>query len=281
MENIVTTLNEGYALATKPDISNWDFLIILNDYMKIVENEEITKKIIKAMYENRAAEIIKEAKESVYYHRDLLSIQKEEDDKDSRYPVYEYESLIEACADFLHVFEQAQSRESALELGLLTNKFTKSELEHTKTFSAGGMLTMTQHLYKKALPILHKKLMEELEISKQRGGVFSNFFDYDPNNGILFFQNKEVPMNSRKIPTNAHYLLSYLFKTSDPFEKHFIDEMNEEKALLEEKPWKSFYDASMDVQAKVEKITGIADLLDFSTGKGLYVRLNPKYSLRK
>lgn len=110
-----------------------------------------------------------------------------------------------------------------------------------------------------------------------KGGIFSKYFDYDSEKGILYFNEQEIKINETKNPTNAHFLLKYLFENS-PFEKHFYDVLNEDRAL-DHKSAKSYYDACIDIQKKVENVTGITDFLDFSSGKGLYVRINPNYSL--
>ncbi|MEI8270437.1 MAG: hypothetical protein WCG45_03635, partial [bacterium] len=76
-------------------------------------------------------------------------------------------------------------------------------------------------------------------------------------------------------------LLTYLFK-SNPFEKHYCDQLDDDKVLFENKNhWKSYYDACADIQKKVQKAVGVSDFLDFNSGKGMYVCLNSKYLLTR
>lgn len=138
---------------------------------------------------------------------------------------------------------------------------------------------MAELAYPKQLKSVHEYFLKTLAEVESRG-FLSKHLSYDETQGILNFQEEVIKINGRKVPNNSHYLLVYLFNHA-PFEQHFYDELQEEKVLLEERSWMSYYRACLDIKEKVAEVTGVEDLLDFSTGKGMYVRFNPKYSLKE
>jgi hypothetical protein len=122
-----------------------------------------------------------------------------------------------------------------------------------------------------------KALLTEIE---QSDGIFSKYFSYDDNKGILYFKGFEIQINERKKVTNANHLLAFLFE-NEPFEQHFYSELEEKEALLEPKHWSSYHKTCVDIQNKVFAKTEIADFLDFNSGPKMYVRINPSYSTLK
>jgi len=239
MDKIVDTLKNQYSLTIKPDISALDFLHILYSYMDYINNQEITKKIIFNMKESYLAESIKLTRDSFEYSSiNEIYTSEIKEDMNERYPVVEYNNFELACKQFALVKHLKSEDEIYKEKIIYTEK---TELgESTITGSGAGLLNMTNFVYKKYFPILHNYILEQLEWVKQHNGVFSKYFDYSEKDGILYFQNKEIPMNIKKVPTNAHYLLAYLFK-NNPFEKHYCDQLDDDKVLFENKKhWKSY-----------------------------------------
>lgn len=276
--SIKKELEKYYQSSIIPDISPLDFLHGLDTYINFVKSNRILENIILAMKEDYATETINVTKEAIHskharaYYDDFLG-----EDLGGMYPVFEYEKLIEAYDQFQKV-KHLSTENEIKEFSFIMEEespWTKG----TITMSGSGLLSMTKYSYIKLLEPLHKFFIKQLDWVQDHG-VFSKYLDYDEKEGILHFQGKEVKMNLKKVPTNAHYLLSYLFK-NNPFEQHFRDELDDDKVLLGEKSAKSYYDACEDIKSKVEKITGISDFLDSNSGERMYVRLNPKYSLSK
>ncbi len=191
-----------------------------------------------------------------------------------RYPIHSYNQLLELWEEFEEVKELKTLAEiSATEIHVVKKNPSGDSL---RTLFGRGLIALAG-VYNNLLEPLHEFLIKQLDLVQDRG-IFSKYLDYSEKTSTLYFQEKEIKINIKKILSNAHYLLIYLF-SHNPFEKHFCDELNDNKAVLEKRHWKSYYDACVDIQKKVEKATGVSDFLDFNSGKGMYVRINSKYSL--
>jgi hypothetical protein len=254
--------------------SRLDFLRAMYEYISFTQTNELLKKIGLSMRESGIITTTPLDYSSMNYRHDeeLLEIINEDSYKP---PLHEYYQLLDGWEEFEVVKHLATEEEISR---------TKIEIKHKTTMgnigtitNGWGLLNMAQYVYPKDLPSVHTYFLERLDWAESHG-VFSQYFDYNNETATLYFRNKEITMNIKKIPTNAHYLLSYIF-ANRPFEQHYCDELNDDMALLESKHWKSYYDACIDIQSKVEKVTAITDFLDFNSGAGMYVRINPKYSL--
>lgn len=273
-----TELEEKYIKINMLNISNIDFLYLLNDYINFIKNNDIFNKIYVNMKEDSAKESIQVIQESVH-NKYALSIHEYESEEGlaGNYPISEYEQLIDFPEEFNFIKDLKNEEEiSKIKIVIDTDTPYGKGSKHT---SGSGLLMMVKlNIYSKQLKSLHEYFIERLNWINEHG-VFSQSLDFNNEKGILYFNGKEIFIDIKKSISNAHYLLNYLFK-NNPFEQHFCDDLNDGKALLEdEKHWKSYYDACVDIQNKVKKITDVEDFLDFNSGKGMYVRLNPKYSL--
>ena len=277
ISSVKNELERLYSLATTPNISKFDFLHVLDNYVNFFQNEKILQKVIFTMKEDGAKESIQVIQNSVHdrYALSLHEFESQEGLGDT-YPISECEQLIEFSEEFekvknLKTEAEVSNTKIIVEFETPTGKGTKH--------SSGGSLFVMIDIYNKQLKSLHEFFIKQLDLIKAHG-VFSKYLDYSEKDGVLYFQEKQIKINIKKILSNAHYLLIYLFD-HNPFEKHFCDELDDNKAILEKRHWKSYYDACVDIQKKVEKETGISDFLDFNSGQGMYVRLNPKYSLNE
>lgn len=276
IQSVRTELEKMYQSAILPELSPLDFLRAVYDYMSYVETETVPKKIIKAMFEDVARENIKQAQDYAlsrhapeYYH--VMA----EYDTSEGLPIHEYDQLMDAFEQFdkvKHILDIEEIRKAKI---VVTEPSPFGEL--TRKADGWGLINMAIYAYPKHIEPMHKYFLKQLD-EIETCGVFSKLLDHNQETSVLYFNDKEILMNIKKIPTNAHYLLSYLF-ANRPFEQHYCDELNDDRALLESKHWKSYYDACFDIQMKVEKVTGVTDFLDFNSGAGMYVRINPKYSL--
>jgi hypothetical protein len=275
MHRVINELKSRYAITEKGKDSPLEFLNALDLYMSLIHESEVLTKIIALIKKGEAAEAIMAAQEQLENYMDPMMLERLSEEEEDHYPVYAYEQLKNGWLEFKQIKHYQDIREFKEAQISVFNDFKKGSYNSKSTGSA--LLAYAQYSFPDLLTILHTQIIHHLECAIKRDGTFSNYFDFDSNKGLLFFKNKEILIDTKKVPTNAHYLLEYLFSNS-PFQKHFYDELEEKSVLLEERPWKSYYDASLDIQKKVEIATGIPDFLDFSSGKGLYVRINPKYS---
>lgn len=257
-------------------IQSLDFLKHLKLYIDFIENDEFLSKVVQSMRENSFNESLSLVKELTKADSSIDYLIKSdiEDKISEQYPLYPYSQLKEACDRFEFVSGyNIDSDVPAERITIVTNG-------GTSFISKTGILDTAKYSYRNQLKIFHTALLNQIELAKSKGGVFSKYFDYDSVKGILYFQGKEIQINERKKLTNAHYLLAYLF-TNEPFEQHFYSELEDELVFLEKKSWSSYYHTCEDIQEKVKQETGIADFLDFSSGTKMYVRINPIYSMMK
>ena len=273
-------LEKLHQLVATADNTKVPFLKALFNYMGFVEKEKILHKITTIMKEDSAKESIQMIQESMH-NKNMQDYYQHQADEDlgNHYPVFEYNQLTDFSRDFQEV-QNIETEEEMIKTPIVTKTDTPSGVRTSHT-SGSAFLTLAKHnVFTKQIEPLHAFLIKQLDWI-QAHGVFSKYLDYNDKDGVLYFQEKEIKMNIKKVPTNAHHLLSYLLK-NNPFEKHYCDDLDSDRVLFEsEKHWKSYYDACVDIQTKVEKATGIADFLDFSSGKGMYICLNSKYSLNE
>jgi hypothetical protein len=277
ISSIKKELEKLYKLAPISKGSELEFLRGLDSYFNFIQKEKILIKIITTMQEDSVRDSIQIIQESAQDENAKNWYESAEymEKYSGRYPTHPYNQLLELWEEFEEVKElNTLAQISETEIHVVKKNPSGDSL---RTLSGRGLITLAG-IYNNLLEPLHKFLIEQLDLVQTRG-IFSKYLDYSEKTSTLYFQEKEIKINIKKILSNAHYLLIYLF-AHNPFEKHFCDELNDEKVLFEKnKFWKSYYDACKDIQKKVEKVTGVSDFLDFNAGKGMYVRLNPKYSL--
>lgn len=261
--------------------SGFLFLKYLEEYIQLVQNDTFLKKALDFMYsqhENESVALIKAGNRSDSEFDDFIRQEELQPIIDEKYPIFEWKKLKEANERFQLIKQYGSENEipdititipeQVSELGtIFPTKVNLQNIPHSVEIRG----------WRNYFNTFNKALIGIIEESKSKGGIFSKYFDFDSQGGVLYFQGKEIIINERKKITNAHYLLSYLF-TNDPFDQHFYSELETSEALLENKSWKSYYDACVDIQAKVQEKTRISDFLDFSSGPKMYVRINPKYS---
>ncbi len=275
--SIKKELEELYQLAPISEKSELDFLHALDGYFNFIQKEKILSKIITTMQEDsvrNSIHIIQESAQNINA-KNWYDSPEYMEQFGNQYPTYEYTQLLEMYEDFAEVRELKTEKEIAETEHIVVNKKTSSG-NNLRTLSGRGLIALAG-MYNNLLKSLHEFLIKQLDLV-QTHGIFSKYLDYSEKTGTLYFQEKEIKINIKKTLSNAHYLLIYLF-ANNPFEKHFCDELDDDEALLQKRHWKSYYDACVDIQKKVEKATGVSDFLDFNSSKGMYVRINPKYSL--
>lgn len=278
ISSIKKGLEKLYQLVPVSKNTELEFLRGLDSYFNYIQKEKILSRIVAVMQEDSLRESIHILQESAEDSnaQDWYNSPEYLEKYGNKYPIYEYSHLLEMWEEFAEVRELKTKKEIAETEHIVVVKKSPSG-DRSRTLSGGGLLAIAG-VYNNLLEPLHKFLIQQLDFVQDRG-IFSKYLDYSEKTGTLYFQEKEIKINIRKKLSNAHYLLIYLF-AHNPFEQHFCDELNYEKVLFEEnKFWKSYYDACEDIQAKVEKTTGVSDFLDYSSGRKIYVRINPKYSL--
>lgn len=178
--------------------------------------------------------------------------------------------------------EKRKQQLSFPERELVTNETEKEIFENypapalSKLIDARseGNVSMSRMIYAEDLTMLHSAITKQLQLFEKHHGIYSQYLDYNPDKGILYFSGKEIKFRSQ---SNPDLLLTFLFSHT-PFEKHFFDELQESE-YLEGKSPSICYHACEDINTKVQKFTNEEDFLDYSSGKKMYVRINPKYSL--
>jgi len=279
VDSIKEELRKLYDTASTA-VSNLDRLHAISAYISYTKSESLISDLLLSIREDRARESISQIKKSVYdpVYEEITRIEDMAGVVPESFPTYQYYELEKGHETFLrwkHVKNEDELSTKEIEI----KRDAKDGINgYTTTESGKGLLVYAQYAYLKHLEEVHAALLKELDRVKEKG-LFSKYLSYDSTNGILHFQGKEIRINSRKVPSNPHYLLKYLFE-NDPFQEHSIEDMNSQNALFEQKPWKSYYDACLDIKSKVKDATGIDDFLDFSTGSSLRVSINPDYSLK-
>ncbi len=119
-------------------------------------------------------------------------------------------------------------------------------------------------LYKKILPFLG---LQEERIS----------FGFDSEKSVLYFHETEIPISLKNDKSNAHYILTHIFKTDDIGQDFPFTEIAEDTFNEDNEKWRKYYRACEDINKKVYKATKIDDFLEFSSGKSAWVRINKKY----
>ncbi len=283
LDIIKDKLEKLYLAAVFSDISRLDFLRALSAYIAFTKDDPLLKKLIVSVREDAARESMDDIKKAVHdpVYRKILEMDvayKDMADVPSKeFWLFAYSELEDASEAFSFMKDARDENEFSMKKVIREKKAKIGLAEYIATDSGKIMLVYAEHMYPEHLNLVHEKILEQLDQVKAHG-LFSKYLDYDSSKGVLHFQDKEIRINMRKTLSNAHYLLAYLF-THDPFHEHFYDELEDAEALQQERPWKSYYDACIDIQKKVKDVAGIDDFLEFSTGKGMYVRLNPAYSL--
>ena len=276
VDSVKKELERLHGAIVSPDM-RLEYLRTLSDYVAYTKTEPLLKTLLISLREDEARASISDIQKSVHdpLYRDLVHAREAVDSDVPFFPFYDYKYLEEAEEDFSR-WKGVKTEDELSQQQFVVKKESEQAM-FTSTKSGHTLLVLAEHVYPKQLESVHSAFLRKLDEVKQRG-LFSKYLDYDSAKGILYFQEKEVRINNRKIPTNADYLLAYLF-ANDPFAEHYYEDMEAENALFERKSWKSYYDACVDIQKKVKEATSIDDLLDFSSGSSLRVRFNPKYSL--
>ena len=249
-----------------------EFLHAFGEYMKYLDSHAIFKSLIESARIKHAKEGGELTSASIMGKYDPFDVDMISEDMGKKYPTYAYDKLKKYNLYWKavsHLKTEKEVREAHI---ILTEKYESRE---SHGVAIGAILTMQTEQFKKDLALIHTKFITDLMWLSEHNGI-SPDLSYDAKKGILYFDGNEISINERATLTNAHYLLTYVF-LNNPFEQHFYTEMEDEKALLEEKGWKSYYDACENIQRKVLLATQIPDLLIYSSGKKLFVQVNQKY----
>lgn len=279
VDSIKKELENLYGTASTA-VSNLDRLHAISDYISYTKSESLVSDLLLSIREDKARESISQIKKSVYdpVYEEITHIEDMAGVVPETFPTYQYYELEKGHETFLrwkHVKDEDELSTKQIEI---TRDTKDGDNGYTTTESGKTLLTYAEFVYLKHLEEIHIALLKELDRVKEKG-LFSKYLSYNPDAGVLYFQGKEIRINNRKVPSNPHYLLKYLFE-NDPFEQHSVEDMNSQNALFEQKTWKSYYDACIDIKSKVKDATGIDDFLDFSTGTSLRVSINSDYSLK-
>jgi len=277
MQDSVDTLVQIYN--KRSDESPMLFLNNLDEYLSVISNDDFLSKALLLMQKYHQEESVNLARKSSNAHIDLDSIQDEiQETIDDKYQLYALRQLLKIQKDFQHI-KQYKTQNDIPDI-TLTIPDKDEHLEYSSERKV-SLRKIPQRIASQDLMLhfsnFHKAFMDLFSEIESKGGVFSKYFDYDTDKGILYFNGIEIKINERKKTTNANHLLSFLF-INEPFEQHFYSEMEEEKVLLENKHWSSYHKACVDIQNKVLAKTQIPDFLDFNSGPKMYVRINPLYS---
>jgi hypothetical protein len=198
-----------------------------------------------------------------------------------QYPIYSWKQLLHAQEDY-QLVKQYETEDDIPDVAVtIPEHETELGLLYESQINLKSIpLSVSNHGYKKHFSRFSEAFGKLIADIESKGGLFSKYFDYNPDSGILYFQGSEIQINERKKITNANHLLTFLF-ANEPFEQHFYSELEEHEALLEPKHWSSYHKACIDIQNKVLAKTDVSDFLDFNSGSKMYVRINPVYSTYK
>jgi hypothetical protein len=282
LEHARTKLGDMYTATTEPDISLLELLRRYIAYADFLKTNPVLSRLIASIRKQIASTNITDIQKSIadpVYGKVVHMRQEIADlyDEQRGFPLYILSQLEDTHTAFNALGDEKDEKIFGEKNTTLKHATKDGEDEYTETTSGNGLLLTAQHVYPKQIPILHTRLIEELDRVIETN-TFPTYFDYDSEKGVLYVQGKPVQINNRKTPTNAHYLLEYLF-ANDPFTEHYYQDMVADNALFEEKSWTVYYHTCKDIEKKVKDATGIDEFLDFSTGSSLYVRISPKYSL--
>jgi hypothetical protein len=255
------------------------FLHTLDEYLNLIQSDSFLSKALNLMQEYHKEELVELARKSSDANTNLRSIQDVvQDHIEEKYPLYSLRQMIRIDREFQYIKQyETEADIPDIELPIPDeDPYLKSSNERKVSLrripQRAALIGLHQHFKE-----FHQKFIKLIEQAREKGGLFSKYFDFDTETGTLYFKGNEIKMNERKKITNAHHLLAYLF-THNPFEQHFYKELEKDEVLLEPKSWSSYHRACEDIKNKVEKKTGIGDFLDFNSGSKMYVRINPKYS---
>jgi hypothetical protein len=260
------------------------FLRELDKYIEIIINDDFLTNVIDHMFNTHEQESIDLMRKLNRIKSDLdaYSVKNEIEERISeKYPTHHWRQLLIAQSDYQHV-KHYETEEDIPDATIVIPEQTSENFtvyasqKNLKSIPRFVELFGWQRNFQE-FNTGFLKLIDEIE---QNGGIFSKYFDYNPDSGILYFQGSEIQINERKKITNANHLLTFLF-ANEPFEQHFYSELEEHEALLEPKHWSSYHKACIDIQNKVLAKTDVSDFLDFNSGSKMYVRINPVYSTYK
>ena len=258
-----------------------DFLRTLYNYVDYIKNNELLQKIITVDKEKKAQELIRLAKSSIESRHarehfkmfeEVLAEEKEEDTQDE---IYNYGLLLDSYESFEKIkdFKTEEEMRKAYIVLDQESHYGKS----SSKFYGYGIFNLAMFRYPEPKH-LHFFLLNQLN-ELASGKPLNKHLEYDNENGILHFNDKEIKIRLKNSPTvGAHLLLNYLINNK-PFEKHTYYEFNDDAVFPDEKSAKACWHICNDIQAKVLNETGVPDFLDYNTGEDMYVRVNPKYSL--
>lgn len=120
---------------------------------------------------------------------------------------------------------------------------------------------------------LKNKKTEPAEIKSKKLNI-----RFDPENSILFLNDKEVSMKAKNDITVGHDILDYIINKSGNINKiHFYSEIIDEMFPDGEKSNKAMYDACKYINVKALEATGIKDFLSVGSGKYGSVRISREY----
>ena len=260
------------------------FLREVDKYIGIIRSDDYFSKVLDSMYdsyERESIEILKANNRSISDFDIHIRNHELSEKIHDQYPIYSWKQLLHAQEDY-QLVKQYETEDDIPDVAVtIPEHETELGLLYESQINLKSIpLSVVNHGYKEHFSRFSKAFSKLIVDIERKGGLFSKYFDYNPDSGILYFQGSEIQINERKKITNANHLLTFLF-ANEPFEQHFYSELEEHEALLEPKHWSSYHKACIDIQNKVLAKTDVSDFLDFNSGPKMYVRINPVYSTYK
>lgn len=274
-------LNDIYSAITEPYVSLLELLRRYIAYAEFLNTNPVLSRLIASIRKQIASESITDIQKSMAdpVYGKVVSMREQIADlyeEERGFPMYVLAQLEDAHTAFNALGDEEDEKKFGEKKLELKHETKDGADGYTETTSGNGLLGSAEYIYPKQLPILHTRLIEELDKVIQTG-TFPMYLDYDSEKGILYVQGKPVQIRIRKSLSNAHYLLEYLFNNG-PFGKHLYDELEEPVNQVLGKTPRAYYATCQDINVKVETATGIKNFLDFSSGESMYVRVNPNYN---
>lgn len=120
---------------------------------------------------------------------------------------------------------------------------------------------------------LYEIILKEEDIEKINLGTTMYFAD----DYTVLVNEMRLPIKLKNDAPNEHYILTHMMKNG--FEKMYSYTDMIEERVLDDKEWRSYFDACKNLNEKISKQTKgkIERFLEASSGDTGYVRLNPRY----
>lgn len=140
----------------------------------------------------------------------------------------------------------------------------------TLSFKVTGYIKIT---LKDSFYDLLQQIENRLEL--MNGVPMQKRISFDEHNSILYFNGYKIPISLQKNRNNAHYVLKHIFESDEGIDTQFTyGEIAMETFREDYVDYKKYYRACEDIRNKVFEVSGILDLLSFSTGQNGWVQLN-------